>query len=122
MFSCYVRVKLIGDEQCHYSLQNGDDSLTWLDAQLTPTGENQAQTARAAWETQLTLHIPTPQSFYVSPLRRCLQTADITFRGIKGIPLTVPFRPVIKEVCSPPPLFPFHPRGSSPSRLPEYTW
>ena len=108
-----MRVKLIGDEQCHYSLQNGDDSLTWLDAHLTPTGENQAQTARAAWETQLTSHIPTPQSFYVSPLRRCLQTADITFRGVKGIPLTEPFRPVVKEVCPLPlPLpLPLHHRG-----------
>lgn len=41
--------------------------------------------------------IPAPQSYYVSPLNRCLKTAQITFSGL-GMPGTSPFRPVIKEV------------------------
>ena len=41
--------------------------------------------------------IPSPQSYYVSPLNRCLATASITFKDL-GLPHTEPFRPVIKEV------------------------
>lgn len=44
------------------------------------------------------LDIPAPQSYYVSPLNRCCRTAQITFEEV-GLPLTSPFRPVIKEVC-----------------------
>lgn len=79
--------------QRYWSLLNGDGNITWFDAELTPQGKDQAQTAHTAWSTQLQSHMPMAQSFYVSPLRRCLETAGITFRGVEG------FKPVVKEVC-----------------------
>ena len=40
--------------------------------------------------------IPVPQSYYTSPLTRCLQTANITFANLK-LPPQTPFKPVVKE-------------------------
>ncbi|PYH84774.1 phosphoglycerate mutase-like protein [Aspergillus uvarum CBS 121591] len=82
---------------CYWSLLDGDDNGTWVDARLTPLGISQAQTAHSAWKTQLAHKIPTPESYYVSPLNRCLATANHTFSGL-GIPHTDPFRPLIKEL------------------------
>ncbi|GIC84488.1 histidine phosphatase family protein [Aspergillus udagawae] len=82
---------------CYWSLLDGDDNGTWVDARLTPVGIAQAETAHRAWETQIETKIPFPQSYYVSPLNRCLATASITFRGLK-MPHTEPFRPVLKEL------------------------
>lgn len=84
--------------QEYWSLLDGDDHGTWVDARLTPLGESQARTARAAWQKQIERGIPAPQSYYVSPLNRCCRTARITFEGV-GLPLTMPFRPIVKEVC-----------------------
>lgn len=85
-------------EKCYWSLQNGDSNLTWFDAHLTTAGIKQAQVANEAWEKQIERKVPFPQSFYVSPLHRCLATAEITFKGLNATP--VPFRPVVKEVTS----------------------
>jgi len=71
--------------------------MTWVDARLTDTGIAQAEVAHGAWEKQIENKIPFPESYYVSPLNRCLATANITFKGL-GIPHTDPFRPTIKEV------------------------
>lgn len=84
--------------QEYWSLLDGDDHGTWVDARLTPLGESQACTARAAWQKQIERGVPAPQSYYVSPLNRCCRTAQITFEGM-GLPLTMPFRPIVKEVC-----------------------
>lgn len=81
---------------CYWSLQNGDSNLTWFDAHLTTAGIKQAQVANGAWEKQIERKVPFPQSFYVSPLHRCLATAEITFKGLNATP--VPFRPVVKEL------------------------
>lgn len=84
--------------QSYWSLQPGNDKWTWFDAKLTPTGTDQALTARKAWKKHLEKNrIPAPESYYVSPLMRCLQTARLTFEGI-GVAGTKPFKPVIKEV------------------------
>ncbi|BDD60119.1 hypothetical protein MPDQ_001948 [Monascus purpureus] len=81
----------------YWSLQPGNDKWTWFDAKLTPTGTDQALTARKAWKKHLeTNRIPAPESYYVSPLMRCLQTARLTFEGI-GVAGTKPFTPVVKE-------------------------
>ncbi|KAE8374260.1 histidine phosphatase superfamily [Aspergillus bertholletiae] len=82
---------------CYWSLQDGDETGTWVDARLTDVGISQAETANQAWKTQIENKIPSPESYYVSPLNRCLATASITFRNL-GLPLTEPFRPVIKEL------------------------
>lgn len=83
--------------QEYWSLLDGDEYGTWVDARLTELGESQARTARSVWQRQTELEIPAPQSYYVSPLNRCCRTAQITFEGV-GLPVTEPFRPVIKEV------------------------
>lgn len=41
--------------------------------------------------------MPAPEKYYVSPLFRCLQTADITFAGLE-LPDERPFEPVVKEL------------------------
>lgn len=84
--------------QEYWSLLDGDEYGTWVDARLTELGEAQARTARSVWQKQMEMHIPAPQSYYVSPLNRCCRTAQITFQGV-GLPGTLLFRPVVKEVC-----------------------
>jgi broad specificity phosphatase PhoE len=41
--------------------------------------------------------IPMPQSYYTSPLSRCLETAKLTFTGLE-LPSRHPFIPEIKEL------------------------
>ncbi|KAJ5124509.1 Histidine phosphatase superfamily clade-1, partial [Penicillium bovifimosum] len=77
----------------YWSLQDGDEDGNWVDARLTETGRGQAAIANAAWKQQIDAGIPLPERYYVSPLNRCLETAQITFNGIQG-----PFQPVIKEL------------------------
>ncbi|KAJ5709464.1 hypothetical protein N7493_010798 [Penicillium malachiteum] len=81
----------------YWSLLDGDEYGTWVDAHLTPVGKAQAQTAHDTWATQIQNEIPYPQSYYVSPLHRTCETAQITFQGL-DMPLTQPFRPLIKEL------------------------
>lgn len=73
--------------------------MTWADARLTSKGAAQALAAHAFWKKELTeAKIPAPQSYYVSPLDRCIATANLTFTGL-DLPDESPFKPVIKEVC-----------------------
>lgn len=90
-------------KQCYWSLLDGDEHGNWVDCRLTDIGVDQAKTAHKAWLRQIDAGIPFPQSYYVSPLNRCLTTAAVTFRGTK-MPGTDPFRPLVKEVCS----FPYY--------------
>ena len=71
--------------------------MTWADAHLTKLGIQQAQGAHDFWKEQIEeQQIPTPQSFYVSPLDRAINTADVTFRGLAlG---DMPYKPLIKEM------------------------
>lgn len=89
-----IRAKL---PQCYWSLLDGNETSSWDDARLTEVGKSQAQTAHNAWRKQIESKIPFPESFYVSPLNRCLQTAFITFDGLDK-DIVKPFRPVVKEV------------------------
>jgi broad specificity phosphatase PhoE len=67
--------------QCYWSLQNGNGTVSWDDAELTPKGLQQAENAKKFWiNTRNTDKVPFPQFFFVSPLRRTLQTATITFQ------------------------------------------
>ncbi|CAG8075862.1 unnamed protein product [Penicillium nalgiovense] len=81
----------------YWSLQDGDEDGNWVNARLTEQGRCQAQVAHAAWKQQIEAGIPSPESYYVSPLNRCLETAQITFQGLV-IPGTYPFKPIIKEL------------------------
>ncbi|CRG88154.1 putative phosphomutase PMU1 [Talaromyces islandicus] len=82
---------------CYWSLLDGNETSSWDDARLTEVGKSQAQTAHNAWRRQIEHKIPFPESFYVSPLNRCLQTAFITFNGLDK-EIVKPFRPVVKEL------------------------
>ncbi|KAK6579597.1 hypothetical protein PZA11_007833 [Diplocarpon coronariae] len=82
---------------CYWSLRDGNETSTWADALLTPTGEAQARRAHDFWESAIKRQkIPTPESYYASPLLRCLATANLTFSGL-DLPKEHPFVPTIKE-------------------------
>ncbi|KAF2133753.1 phosphoglycerate mutase-like protein [Dothidotthia symphoricarpi CBS 119687] len=80
---------------CYYSTLPGLSNLVWADAHLTPLGAQQALAAHTLWKTQLPLGLPPPETHYVSPLTRTLQTADLTFTNL---PLSIPYTPVVKEL------------------------
>ncbi|RKF77684.1 putative phosphoglycerate mutase [Golovinomyces cichoracearum] len=83
---------------CYWSLQKGNETTTWVDAELTPLGISQAQAAQKFWANMIESEIiPVPQVYYVSPLLRCQQTAWNTFFGL-NLPSERPFKPVIKEL------------------------
>ncbi|KAL7661397.1 putative phosphoglycerate mutase pmu1 [Aspergillus niger] len=80
---------------CYWSLLTGNGTTTWLDADLTPTGIQQAQIAHDFWKSQISAQrIHTPDSYFVSPLLRALRTANITFSDLS---LGTPFIPEIKD-------------------------
>ncbi|OAX85533.1 hypothetical protein ACJ72_00071 [Emergomyces africanus] len=94
-----VAEQLYGTEawDCYWSKLDGNGNITWSDAQLTETGIAQAIHARSTWAEQIENHIPFPQSYYSSPLDRCLQTANLTFNDLP-LPPDRPFKPVVKEL------------------------
>jgi broad specificity phosphatase PhoE len=78
--------------QHHWTKLPGDGEVTWLDAELTPKGKQQAKDIATLWGVG---GIPPPQSIYSSPLRRCLRTTVLAFAPIIDIQHGV--SPVIKE-------------------------
>lgn len=82
---------------CYWSELEGNGTVRWDDALLTEAGIAQAEKANKFWKYELeNQRIPAPQSYYSSPLRRCLYTANITFSGL-DLPEDRPFVPTIKE-------------------------
>lgn len=82
----------------YWSKLDGNGTLYWIDAHLTETGKSQALAANTFWEQSLQVaKIPPPQTYYTSPLYRCLQTAHLTFSGL-NLPAEYPFTPTIKEL------------------------
>jgi broad specificity phosphatase PhoE len=63
--------------QRHWAKQPGDSTTTWLDAELTAKGEQQATSIASIWGVED--KVPPPQSIYTSPLRRCLHTTALAF-------------------------------------------
>ncbi|TVY65628.1 putative phosphoglycerate mutase [Lachnellula suecica] len=87
-----------GYHNCYWSLKDGNGTIKWSDALLTSSGIAQAEKANTFWRSQIsTQKIPTPESYYTSPLLRCLATANITFSGLE-LPKDRPFVPMIKEL------------------------
>lgn len=69
-----------------------------MDADLTEEGVEQALVAHNFWQHEMTTQkIPVPQSYYTSPLTRCLKTANLTFNGL-DLPHRYRFAPTIKEL------------------------
>jgi broad specificity phosphatase PhoE len=82
---------------CYWAQLSGNGTSTWQDADLTPDGVLQAEIAHNFWNQSYAVQkVPYLQSYYTSPLRRCLRTANITFSGLKT-PLYYPFVPTVKE-------------------------
>lgn len=83
---------------CYFSTLDGDDEqvMTWSDAHLTKEGIRQAKEANEFWKKQLNEQkISLPESYYVSPLDRAMQTADVTFEDL--VATDGGFRPVVLE-------------------------
>lgn len=92
--------------QCHCDIHSemcfkyGDGELLWgPDAELTPTGEQQARSVGSVWrkELQSCPPIPKPTLFYCSPLRRTAKTLSLTFQGILDIDDSVMIREKLRE-------------------------
>lgn len=82
---------------CYYSELDGNSTVTWSDAHLSPLGVTQALAVNEFWASEINVQkIPTAQSYYTSPLTRCLQTANYTFNGL-DLPAKHPFIPLVKE-------------------------
>lgn len=71
--------------------------MTWADATLTSVGQQQALDVHALWKEQIPLGIPVPETYYVSPLTRTIETADLTFKNL-DLPAGQEYRPYIKEL------------------------
>ncbi|KIW91612.1 uncharacterized protein Z519_07580 [Cladophialophora bantiana CBS 173.52] len=83
---------------CYWSLLDGNATATWSDAHLTNNGIAQALVANKFWLSRIQEQkIPTPQKYYVSPLYRCLSTANLTFSGLP-LPPNEPFVPTVKAL------------------------
>ncbi|KAJ5893982.1 phosphoglycerate mutase, partial [Penicillium taxi] len=95
---------------CYWAELNGNSTATWHDAALTTNGINQALIAHDFWQKEINeQRIHTPDSYFVSPLTRTLQTANYTFTNLSQhpdgqahrnheSPTKVKFKPLIKEL------------------------
>ncbi|KAL6712377.1 putative phosphoglycerate mutase pmu1 [Coniothyrium glycines] len=82
---------------CYWSERDGNATVTWADAKLTDVGVQQAQRVKNFWKSLIKdQRITPPETYYSSPLWRCVDTARLTFSGI-DLPRESPFRPLIKE-------------------------
>ncbi|KAL8947310.1 MAG: hypothetical protein Q9222_006397 [Ikaeria aurantiellina] len=82
----------------YWAAQEGDSTATWVDARLTETGVQQALAVNAFWKHQITTSkTPVPERYYVSPLYRCLETANHTFSDLE-LPPDKPYAPIVKEL------------------------
>ncbi|KAM7198811.1 Phosphomutase-like protein 3 [Rhypophila sp. PSN 637] len=78
---------------CYWSQQDGNGTMTWRDAELTPKGVGHLVESNQFWaKTAPKAKVPSPQSFYVSPMARTLATANLTFGS-----LVDGFAPIVKE-------------------------
>ncbi|KAF1848904.1 phosphoglycerate mutase family protein [Cucurbitaria berberidis CBS 394.84] len=82
---------------CYWSALDGADGIIWADANLTSTGQEQAKDVRTLWKQQLPHGIPPPETYYVSPLTRTIETADLSFQEL-DLPPGKEYKPFIKEL------------------------
>ncbi|KAL1610097.1 putative phosphoglycerate mutase pmu1 [Paraconiothyrium brasiliense] len=82
---------------CYWSMLDGADGMVWSDAVLTEVGQGQAKDVHGLWQQLLPKGIPPPETYYVSPMTRTIETADLSFKGL-ALPHGKPYRPYIKEV------------------------
>jgi broad specificity phosphatase PhoE len=71
--------------------------MQWSDALLTDLGKEQARDVNALWKALLPKGIPLPETYYVSPLTRTIETADLSFNGL-DLPEDRQYKPIGKEL------------------------
>ena len=82
---------------CYWSELDGNGTVTWADAKLTEVGIQQTYKVKDFWARLIKNEkITPPETYYTSPMYRCLDTAKLTFTGL-DLPRKNPFDPVIKE-------------------------
>jgi broad specificity phosphatase PhoE len=82
---------------CYWSELDGNATSTWADAELTEQGVQQALDVKNFWQHLIEDEkITPPETYYSSPMYRCLDTARLNFEGLK-LPRGSKFKPVIKE-------------------------
>ncbi|KAF7536459.1 hypothetical protein G7Z17_g13044 [Cylindrodendrum hubeiense] len=82
---------------CYWSEQTGNATVTWQDALLTEAGLEEAYKANAYFEERFEQYgMPYFESYYTSPLARCVITARETFANL-DLPKSHRFLPVVKE-------------------------
>lgn len=79
------------DWDCYWQLQPGRDGVVWEDAELTPNGVQQIE--KLSHQIQTTKNLPWPVKYFTSPLRRTLQTWELTWKDLKHE------TPLIKELA-----------------------
>lgn len=70
---------------CHYSALDGDPEnvMVWSDAHLSKEGRRQAAEVNDFWKARIKDgKMSLPQTYFVSPLDRAMETAQITFKGL----------------------------------------
>ncbi|EAZ62945.2 hypothetical protein PICST_40227 [Scheffersomyces stipitis CBS 6054] len=83
---------LVANWTCQWQMQDGNDEMEWYDARLTEVGHEQITNLSKSIETEIERRqMPLPESFYVSPMRRTLETWDLTWSTITKQ------QPLIKE-------------------------
>lgn len=80
---------------CYWQRQNGNGTVTWFDAKLTNTGISQVKQLSLVWTKEINQNgAPLPQTYYISPMSRALQTYEITWSPIFDVNKN---RPTVKE-------------------------
>ena len=68
---------------CYWSTLDGNGTVSWADARLTKLGVQQAEEVNEFWRKMLDEEqMKVPESWYLSPLDRAIETADLTFRPL----------------------------------------
>lgn len=79
----YAELKYGPEWDAYWAMQNGDGQLTWgPDPELTQLGIEQAKANNVAWKEQIEKDVPLPNTFYVSPFTRALDTMHYTWDNI----------------------------------------
>ncbi|KAF4984709.1 hypothetical protein FZEAL_150 [Fusarium zealandicum] len=82
---------------CYWGEQAGNGTAIWQDPLLTPAGLQEAYKANAYFKSRFEDEgMPYFETFYTSPLARCVRTAYETFKGL-DLPKSAPFEPIVKE-------------------------
>ena len=84
-------------KQAKFSKLAGDDTQHWADAHLTKLGISQAKELNHFVTEASKAEMPFPSTIYVSPLARCLQTAQYIYSPIFNA-RGDPFKPTVKEL------------------------